>query len=137
MAIDEEHWVSQWGQQSRPDYPALVQVRAELGAPPTIALTATADAPTRADIVAKLFGDSDPRLFIRSFDRPNLHLMMQPQASAKQQIGRFIAARRGLNGIVYRSSRQRPEELAAGHTAMGQHEPHGRAACRERGGQRG
>ncbi|MFC3677474.1 DNA helicase RecQ [Ferrovibrio xuzhouensis] len=119
LAIDEAHCVSQWGHDFRPEYLALGQVRAELGHPPTIALTATADAPTRADIVAKLFGDSDPRLFIRSFDRPNLHLMMQPKASAKQQIGRFIAARRGLNGIVYCSSRKRTEELAAGLAGMG------------------
>src|SRR3546814_7755902 len=101
LAIDEAHCVSQWGHDFRPEYLALGQVRAELGSPPTIALTATADAPTRAAIVAKLFGDSDPRLFLRSFARPNLHMQMQPTASAKQQIGRFITARRGPPGLVY------------------------------------
>ena len=132
LAIDEAHCVSQWGHDFRPEYLALGQVRAELGAPPTIALTATADAPTRADIVARLFGAGEggegrpPRLFLRSFDRPNLHLAMMPKASARKQIGDFIAARRGQNGIVYCSSRKRTEQLAAdlaamGHTALPYH----------------
>ncbi len=121
LAIDEAHCVSQWGHDFRPEYLGLGAVRAELGNVTTIALTATADAPTRADIVARLFGETRPRTFIRSFDRPNLHLMMQPKASARKQIGDFIAARRGLNGIVYCSSRRRTEELAAGLAAMGHH----------------
>jgi ATP-dependent DNA helicase RecQ len=122
LAIDEAHCVSQWGHDFRPEYLALGSIRAELGDITTVALTATADAPTRADIVQKLFagdGGKVPREFIRSFDRPNLHLMMQPKASARKQIGDFIAARRGLNGIVYCSSRKRTEELAAGLVAMG------------------
>jgi ATP-dependent DNA helicase RecQ len=118
LAIDEAHCVSQWGHDFRPEYLALGQIRAELGDITTIALTATADAPTRADIVQKLFSTS-PRTFIRSFDRPNLHLMMLPKASAKKQIGDFIAARRGMSGIVYCSSRKRTEDLAAGLNAMG------------------
>jgi ATP-dependent DNA helicase RecQ len=123
LAIDEAHCVSQWGHDFRPEYLELGQIRAELGDITTIALTATADAPTRADIVQKLFGAQDgrrpPRTFIRSFDRPNLHLMMQPKANARKQIGDFIAARRGLSGIVYCASRRRTEELAAGLNAMG------------------
>jgi len=123
LAIDEAHCVSQWGHDFRPEYLALGQIRAELGGITTIALTATADAPTRADIVQKLFsgqeGKGGPRTFIRSFDRPNLHLMMQPKASAKKQIGDFIGARRGMSGIVYCSSRKRTEDLAAGLNAMG------------------
>lgn len=118
LAIDEAHCVSQWGHDFRPEYLALGQIRAELGDITTIALTATADAPTRADIVQKLFSTS-PRTFIRSFDRPNLHLMMLPKASAKKQIGDFVAARRGMSGIVYCSSRKRTEDLAAGLNAMG------------------
>jgi ATP-dependent DNA helicase RecQ len=118
LAIDEAHCVSQWGHDFRPEYLALGQIRAELGDITTIALTATADAPTRTDIVQKLFS-TQPRTFIRSFDRPNLHLMMQPKASAKKQIGDFITARRGLSGIVYCSSRKRTEDLAAGLNAMG------------------
>ncbi len=118
LAIDEAHCVSQWGHDFRPEYLALGQIRSELGDITTIALTATADAPTRADIVQKLFSD-EPRTFIRSFDRPNLHLMMQPKANAKKQIGDFIGARRGMSGIVYCSSRKRTEDLAAGLNAMG------------------
>jgi ATP-dependent DNA helicase RecQ len=118
LAIDEAHCVSQWGHDFRPEYLALGQTRAELGDITTIALTATADAPTRADIVQKLFS-TDPRTFIRSFDRPNLHLMMQPKASARKQIGDFIGARRGMSGIVYCSSRKRTEDLAAGLNTMG------------------
>ena len=125
LAIDEAHCVSQWGHDFRPEYLALGQIRTELGDITTIALTATADAPTRADIVQKLFSTS-PRTFIRSFDRPNLHLMMQPKASAKKQISDFIGARRGMSGIVYCSSRKRTEDLAAGlnamdHTALAYH----------------
>jgi len=125
LAIDEAHCVSQWGHDFRPEYLSLGSIRAELGNITTIALTATADAPTRADIIAKLFA-SPPRQFIRSFDRPNLHLMMQAKASARTQIGDFIAARRGLSGIVYCSSRKRTEEMAAalnamGHTALAYH----------------
>ncbi|HLT77244.1 MAG TPA: DNA helicase RecQ [Ferrovibrio sp.] len=119
LAIDEAHCVSQWGHDFRPEYLGLGEVRRALGNVTTIALTATADAPTRADIVTRLFGESRPRTFIRSFDRPNLHLMMQPKASARKQIGDFIAARRGLNGIVYCSSRRRTEDLAAALAAMG------------------
>lgn len=118
LAIDEAHCVSQWGHDFRPEYLALGRTRAELGDITTIALTATADAPTRADIVQKLFS-SEPRTFIRSFDRPNLHLMMLPKASARKQIGDFIGARRGMSGIVYCSSRKRTEDLAAGLNAMG------------------
>ena len=118
LAIDEAHCVSQWGHDFRPEYLALGQTRAELGDITTIALTATADAPTRADIVQKLFS-TEPRTFIRSFDRPNLHLMMQPKASARKQIGDFVGARRGMSGIVYCSSRKRTEDLAAGLNTMG------------------
>ncbi len=118
LAIDEAHCVSQWGHDFRPEYLALGQTRAELGGITTIALTATADAPTRADIVQKLFS-TEPRTFIRSFDRPNLHLMMQPKASARKQIGDFVGARRGMSGIVYCSSRKRTEDLAAGLNTMG------------------
>jgi ATP-dependent DNA helicase RecQ len=119
LAIDEAHCVSQWGHDFRPEYLALGEVRAALGNVPTIALTATADAPTRADIVAKLFGASQPKTFIRSFDRPNLHLAMQPKANARKQIGDFIAARRGLSGIVYCLSKKRTEQMAADLAAMG------------------
>jgi len=125
LAIDEAHCVSQWGHDFRPEYLALSDVRRELGNVPTIALTATADAPTQADIMAKLFARK-PRIFVHSFDRPNLFLEMRPKAEARKQVGEFLAARRDASGIVYCSSRKRTEDLAAklkaaGHRALPYH----------------
>ena len=84
----------------------------------TIAVTATADGPTRAEIAEKLF-PAPPRLFLRSFDRPNLRLAMRPKANATSQIARMIEGHRGDSGIVYCGSRRRTEKLAADLAAMG------------------
>jgi len=111
LAIDEAHCVSQWGHDFRPEYLALGRIRRDLGDVQTIALTATADAPTRKDIEEKLFS-VPPRVFVRSFDRPNLRLAMRPKAGARKQIERFLETRKGQSGIVYCSSRKRTEELA-------------------------
>jgi ATP-dependent DNA helicase RecQ len=111
LAIDEAHCVSQWGHDFRPEYLALGRIRRDLGDVQTIALTATADAPTRADIEQKLFSER-PRIFVRSFDRPNLRLAMRPKANARKQVERFLETRKGQSGIVYCSSRKRTEELA-------------------------
>jgi ATP-dependent DNA helicase RecQ len=111
LAIDEAHCVSQWGHDFRPEYLALGRIRRELGDIATVALTATADAPTRADIESKLFA-APPRLFVRSFDRPNLRLTMRPKNKAREQIAQFLSTRKGQSGIVYCSSRKRTEELA-------------------------
>ncbi|WP_170216287.1 DNA helicase RecQ [Allostella humosa] len=125
LAIDEAHCVSQWGHDFRPEYLALGQVRAALGGVQTIALTATADAATRADIVARLF-EVEPEVFVQGFDRPNLFLAMQPKGSARNQVAAFVAQRTGANGIVYCSSRKKTEELAEylrgqGHRALAYH----------------
>ncbi len=111
VAIDEAHCVSQWGHDFRPEYLQLGRVRDEIRCSQTMALTATADAPTRADIVEKLFR-LPPRTFVRSFDRPNLHLAMQPKDNARRQIAAFLETHRGESGIIYCSSRKRTEELA-------------------------
>ncbi len=111
LAIDEAHCVSQWGHDFRPEYLALGRIRRDLGDIATVALTATADAPTRADIESKLFA-APPRLFVRSFDRPNLRLTMRPKNKAREQIAQFLSTRKGQSGIVYCSSRKRTEELA-------------------------
>ena len=103
LAIDEAHCVSQWGHDFRPEYLELGKMRVALGGVQTIALTATADAPTRQDIGAKLF-DAPPRTFVRSFDRPNLRLAMRPKAAARKQILDFVVAHRGESGIVYCAS---------------------------------
>ncbi len=111
LAIDEAHCVSQWGHDFRPEYLRLGEIREQIRASQTIALTATADGPTRADIVDKLFRLA-PRTFVRSFDRPNLHLAMQPKDNARKQIAAFLESHRGQSGIVYCASRKKTEELA-------------------------
>ncbi|MBL8674746.1 MAG: RecQ family ATP-dependent DNA helicase, partial [Rhodospirillales bacterium] len=125
LAIDEAHCVSQWGHDFRPEYLRIGELRIALGGVPVLALTATADAPTRADIEAKLFA-APPRVFVRSFDRPNLRLAMRAKDNAPRQVLRFVADHAGDSGIVYCSSRKRVEEFAAmlrdgGHRALPYH----------------
>jgi len=125
LAIDEAHCVSQWGHDFRPEYLSLGKLARDLGGVQTIALTATADAPTREEIAQKLFA-SAPRIFLRSFDRPNLRLAMRPKANARRQMLEFASAHRGESGIIYCASRRRTETLAAalsaaGHTALPYH----------------
>jgi ATP-dependent DNA helicase RecQ len=125
LAIDEAHCISQWGHDFRKEYLGLRAIAEALGAIQTIAVTATADGPTRAEIAAKLF-PAPPRVFVRSFDRPNLRLAMRPKANATSQIARMIAGHRGDSGIVYCGSRKRTEKLAAdlvgrGHRALPYH----------------
>jgi ATP-dependent DNA helicase RecQ len=126
IAVDEAHCVSQWGHDFRPDYLRIGALRAALGGVQTVALTATADAETRAEIVARLFGGRAPVSFLRGFDRPNLALEFRPKDNPRRQILDFAAARRGLSGIVYCASRAKTEALAtalgqAGHVALPYH----------------
>jgi ATP-dependent DNA helicase RecQ len=118
LAIDEAHCVSQWGHDFRPDYLQLGALHRALGSPPLLALTATADAMTRIDIVRRLF-EAEPKIFVHGFDRPNIALAFQPKRSAPRQIADFVAAHRGQSGIVYCSSRKRTERLAEGLRADG------------------
>ena len=111
VAIDEAHCVSQWGHDFRPEYLRLHEVVEALGGPQTIAVTATADAPTRAEIASKLFV-RPPQVFVRSFDRPNLFLAMRPKTNATRQLLDRLDAHRGESGIIYCASRRRTEELA-------------------------
>ncbi|MCC7348241.1 MAG: RecQ family ATP-dependent DNA helicase, partial [Variibacter sp.] len=121
LAVDEAHCISQWGHDFRPEYLMLGDLQASLGAEQIIALTATADAATRADILAKLFRRK-PKVFVHGFDRPNLRLDIQLKStSPARQIGTFLQAHRGMSGIVYCSSRKRTEELAATLRASGVH----------------
>ncbi|MDP1967134.1 MAG: RecQ family ATP-dependent DNA helicase, partial [Reyranella sp.] len=114
MAIDEAHCVSQWGHDVRPEYLTLGNVARQIGGRlQTLALTATADAPTRGDIVEKLFPTVPPRVFVRSFDRPNLRLAFQTKERSSRQVLTFVRAHEGESGIVYCASRRKVEELAA------------------------
>ncbi len=118
LAIDEAHCVSAWGHDFRPEYLALGELRRELGGIQTVAFTATADAATRADIIARLF-DEEPRVFIGGFDRPNLMLAMAAKNSAKKQLLDFLSVRKGQSGVVYCGSRAGTEDLAAAFNAAG------------------
>ena len=112
MAIDEAHCVSQWGHDFRPEYLALGNLARQIGGRlQTMALTATADAPTRGDIVEKLFA-SPPRTFMRSFDRPNLRLAFKSKERSSRQVVAFVREHAGESGIVYCASRRKVEELA-------------------------
>ncbi|MBI3839725.1 MAG: RecQ family ATP-dependent DNA helicase [Planctomycetia bacterium] len=112
LAVDEAHCVSQWGHDFRPDYARLGRFRAQLGNPPTIALTATATDAVRRDIV-ELLNLNEPKIFIAGFARPNLFYGVQvcPTNRDKDEtLFRFLDENRG-SGIVYASTRKRCEEL--------------------------
>jgi ATP-dependent DNA helicase RecQ len=120
LAIDEAHCVSQWGHDFRPEYALLGEVRRRLGGVQAIALTATADVTTRNDIMARLF-DREPRVFIHGFDRPNLRLAMAAKENTKRQLTAFLDKHVGESGIIYCSSRDATEKLAASLKEAGVH----------------
>src|ERR1700761_3149787 len=113
LAVDEAHCISQWGHDFRPEYAALGAVKEKLGGVQTIAFTATADAATRADIVARLFSAS-PAIFVHGFDRPNLRLAMSVKTGGRKQVVEFVKSHAGQSGIIYCSSRRKNEGVA-GH----------------------
>ena len=113
FAIDEAHCVSQWGHDFRPDYIQLATLAARFPGIPRIALTATADAATRAEIIDKLCLQ-EARQFVASFDRPNIRYHIVDKANAGQQLLRFIRnGHAGESGIVYCQTRKKVEEVAA------------------------
>ncbi len=119
LAIDEAHCVSQWGHDFRPDYLNLGEVAASsLSGVQILALTATADAATRGDILGRLFART-PEVFVHGFDRPNLRLAMRAKSDARRQLVDFIGAHKGECGIVYCSARRQTEDLAAFLTEKG------------------
>jgi ATP-dependent DNA helicase RecQ len=113
FAIDEAHCVSQWGHDFRPEYLQLATLHERFPHVPRVALTATADGPTRQEIVAKL-NLGDGRQFISSFDRPNIRYRVALKGgSVPQQLVRFIKDdHAGQAGIVYRMSRANVEDTA-------------------------
>jgi len=111
IAVDEAHCVSQWGHDFRPEYAQLGGLRATFAEVPLIALTATADPHTRADIV-NVLGLSHARQFVSSFDRPNIRYTVLEKHRPMDQLQRFLQTRRDESGIVYALSRKRTEEIA-------------------------
>ena len=110
IAIDEAHCVSEWGHDFRPDYRQLKQLLDEHSAVPRLALTATADRRTRADILTQL-GVPDDGLVIAGFDRPNIRYHVRPRDGISGQLKTLLAQQSGP-GIVYAPSRDKTERIA-------------------------
>ena len=111
FAIDEAHCVSQWGHDFRPEYRQLTVLHERFPDVARIALTATADAPTRREIVERLALD-EARQFVASFDRPNICYRVVEKDEARRQLKDFLAGHAGESGIVYCLSRRKVEDTA-------------------------
>src|SRR5690554_1884048 len=126
FAIDEAHCVSQWGHDFRADYLQLSVLHEQFPEVPRVALTATADARTRREIIARLQLEK-ARQFINGFDRPNIQYRIEQKQQARQQLLRFLHNEHpDDSGIVYCLSRRKVEETAAwlnkeGYTALPYH----------------
>jgi ATP-dependent DNA helicase RecQ len=112
LAIDEAHCISQWGHDFRPEYRQLTEVRNQFPDVPCIAATATADGPTRKEIVQQLHIEEEG-LFVAGFDRPNIRYTVVPKSNAKKQLLDFIRTEHPNDaGIVYCLSRKKVEDVA-------------------------
>jgi ATP-dependent DNA helicase RecQ len=118
FAIDEAHCVSQWGHDFRPEYLQLAALAERFPGVPRIALTATAD-PQSCDEIRRRLSLDTARLFIASFDRPNLRYAIIPKSSPQRQLLSFLKLHEGESGIVYCLSRNTVEETAAALVANG------------------
>ncbi|MGV3525437.1 MAG: DNA helicase RecQ [Candidatus Sericytochromatia bacterium] len=111
FAIDEAHCISQWGHDFRPEYAQLGQLRETFADVPMIALTATAEAHTRQDILQRL-RLNPARTFVSSFDRPNIRYSVIEKSSPEQQLHHFLKSHPDESGIIYCLSRKRVEQVA-------------------------
>jgi ATP-dependent DNA helicase RecQ len=119
FAIDEAHCVSQWGHDFRPEYMQLSVLHERFPGVPRIALTATADPQTRGEIMRQL-ALGEARVFVSSFDRPNIRYTIVDKHDPRKQLLRFIREEHADEaGIVYCLSRRKVEETAAWLTAHG------------------
>ena len=119
FAIDEAHCVSQWGHDFRPEYLQLSVLHERFPAVPRIALTATADPQTQQEIIARL-ALNDARVFVSSFDRPNIRYVIVDKQDTSSRLLRFIREEHPNDaGIVYCLSRKKVEETAASLAAQG------------------
>ena len=114
IAIDEAHCISQWGHDFRPEYTQLGCLRNAFPSAPILALTATADKTTKLDILKQL-NLHEPRVFVSSFDRPNLSLDVRRSYTSKDRLGVIkdtILRHKGESGIIYCLSRKATQQLA-------------------------
>jgi ATP-dependent DNA helicase RecQ len=113
FAIDEAHCVSQWGHDFRPEYLGLSALHERFPNVPRIALTATADAATRAEILARLDLHA-AQVFVASFDRPNIRYRISEKSDPRRQLLDFLRGHQGEAGIVYCGTRKKVEDTADG-----------------------
>ena len=119
IAVDEAHCVSQWGHDFRPEYRSLGRLAALFPGVPRLAVTATADARTRADILAQLHME-DAKVFVDSFARPELQLAAERKVGGgRKRVMELVAERPGRSGVVYAGSRETTERLAEALQAAG------------------
>ncbi|MDP8032850.1 ATP-dependent DNA helicase RecQ [Pasteurella atlantica] len=125
IAVDEAHCISQWGHDFRPEYTLLGGLRKTFPNIPLMALTATADPATRADIITHL-QLNDPHTYLGSFDRPNIRYTIQEKFKPLNQLAKFLDKQQGKSGIVYCGSRKKVESIteklaSRGIKVMGYH----------------